>query len=41
MFAVTDLDSKDKTFIVYIIFINPNTNIYSFYKTQIAYLKDD
>lgn len=40
-FVKTALDSEDKTFVVYVASISQNSNVYSFYKTQIAFWKAD
>lgn len=35
-FAITALNLKNKAFVIYVVFISQNSNIYLFYKAKIA-----
>lgn len=37
-FIAVGIDSKDETFLIHIAFMSRDLNVYSFYKTYIAYL---
>lgn len=41
IFIATTFDLEDKVFVVYIAFISQDSNIYIFYRVQIAFLKVD